>query len=106
MNITDTGLDNLRLAIVQQAADDYLEHKKYLYRLRNSTSDYSALVKRSLSGKIGALIKWFHGDYYKSLCSIDGDYMIEQLNKKFEDWVNSPDSKKKKTYRKKKVIVA
>lgn len=106
MNITDKGLDNLRLAIVQQAAEDYLEYKKQLYKIRNSKSDFNALLRRSLAGKVTHLIKWFHSDYYQSLCDIDGDYMIEQLNKKFREWVDSPDSQKKKTYRKKKVIVA
>ena len=116
MVLTDKGIDNLRCAIVQQTAYDYLEYKKSLYKLRDSDTDYAYHMKRSLIGKIGAIVKWFRGDYYKLLCNIDSEYMLEQLNKEFEQWIikfedkqheSDPREKKRKEnslYRKKRII--
>ena len=122
MVITDKGLDNLRCAIVQQAAYDYLDCRKHLHKLKYLDSDYAYRARKFATGRFAEIKKWFKSDYYTLLCSIDGDKMLRYLDKEYKDWAIKYDSIKQETnddekkkqrkslynrdYKKKKIILA
>ena len=62
--MNDDGIKYLAMAIVFQAVQDY---KKAL--------------KHNDKVEIYNLEKWFRGNWYKTLCSIDGDYLIKKIRK-------------------------
>lgn len=62
--MNDDGIKYLAMAIVFQAVQDY---KKAL--------------KHNDKVEIYNLEKWFKGNWYKTLCSIDGDYLIKKLRR-------------------------
>ena len=63
---------SLGYAIVVQAADDYRE---ILYRLKK---DPTNTVN---TGRATELEHFFHSAWYESLCSLDGDYLINELHR-------------------------
>ena len=60
--MNDDGIKNLAMAIVFQAVQDY---KKAL--------------KHNDKVEIHNLEKWFRGNQYKTLFSIDGEYLIRKI---------------------------
>ena len=60
--MNEEGIKRLAMAIVFQAVQDY---KKAL--------------KHNDKVEIRNLEKWFRGNKYKTLCSIDGDYLIRKI---------------------------
>lgn len=77
--VNDDGVKYLAMAIVLQAVQDY---KKAL--------------KHNDKVEIYNLEKWFRGNWYKTLCSIDGDYLIKNIRKvlKYEKNNKRNDSKR------------
>lgn len=77
--MNDKGVECLRCAIVKQAVEDYLEAKK----------------RYSESNSIGALHtiseckRFFRSEYYQILTDIDGETLIQLLDKKHEEEMNS-----------------
>ena len=122
MVLTDTGIDNLRCAIVQQAAFDYLDYKKRLYKLKDSDTSYAYQVRKFATGRLAEFKKWFESDYYALLCGIDGNKMLRRLDDEYEKWrrrydaiYQETDTKEKRkkqkslwhsNYKKKRVILA
>ena len=60
--MNEEGIKRLALAIVLQAVQDYK----------------TALIKND-KVEIHNLEKWFKGNRYKTLCSIDGEYLIRKI---------------------------
>ena len=80
INICDGGLDNLKNAIVIQAAEDYLYVKKLCYAFnRQPTKDEQAMVDDC--------IRFFHSEWYMMLCDMDGDDLLKKLDKHFYEWI-------------------
>lgn len=77
--MNDDGIKYLAMAIVYQAVQDY---KKAL--------------KHNDKVEIYNLEKWFRGNWYKTLCSIDGDCLIKKIRKvlKYEKNNKRNDSKR------------
>lgn len=77
--VNDDGIKYLAMAIVLQAVQDY---KKAL--------------KHNDKVEIYNLEKWFRGNWCKTLCSIDGDYLIKNIRKvlKYEKNNKRNDSKR------------
>lgn len=72
--IHDGGVENLRVAIVETACHDYLraKTKKYFTHKKNEDMD--------------ELLRFFRSDWYRELMpKIDGEFLIKQLDKKFEE---------------------
>ena len=63
---------SLALAIVLQAADDY---RKALCRLKKNPTNKSNICRAV------DLEKFFHSAWYGMLCAVDGDSMIDELQK-------------------------
>lgn len=72
----DEGVNNLRCAIVERAAKDYLFLKKRYCKTKDDK--YLRQLNR--------IIRFFRSEWYTNLIfSIDGETMLELLDKKFED---------------------
>lgn len=72
--------ENLANAIVVFAAQDF--KKAYKRYLRNSRS-------REAAGEVEALIRFFMGDYYKALTSVDGEVLVRELKRQVEEKINA-----------------
>lgn len=59
-------------AIIEQAAKDYMTAIRRLKRERTG----AAAMKEAME-----IEKFFHSEWYKTLTSIDGDYMIDRLRR-------------------------
>lgn len=69
----DDPYRRLAAAIVEQAAQDYQAAMEYLYENPHGRKRISSIVEK-LEGE-----EFFRGDWYQTLCSIDGELMIRQL---------------------------
>ena len=88
-NIDNDGVMNLCNAIVEQAAKDYLKAKKGLY-LKNPKNK-SRIEK--LQWRLEETTNFFRGKWYRTICTIDGEYMLQKLDEEFEEWKNDHDRK-------------
>lgn len=79
INICDEGLDNLKNAIVIQAAEDYLEVKKLCYAFNRQPHKKEQLM-------IDDCIRFFHSEWYETLCKVDGSRLIKMLDDLFNEW--------------------
>ena len=86
--LDDEGVALLAEAVVAQAAKDYLKAKKDLF---NANPLFQETVKR-LQWKLDSAVKFFRSKWYRTLCSIDADYLLKKLDEEFEEWVNTPDA--------------
>ena len=68
------GIDNLRCAIVEQAATDYVDL-------------LAGFVVPSADCNVDEIRKFFHSDWYNLLCNIDPEYLIENLERKAKKMV-------------------
>ena len=64
-----SGYQDLAIAIIQSVANDYKAVLKILKRRPD-------LVRRS---NVKELERFFHSDWYKTLTSVDGDYIINKI---------------------------
>lgn len=72
------GYDNLRCAIVEQAAKDYMKAKKRYLKSKNK--DRQALYR------INECTKFFKSEYYIALMpNLDGEAFIKMLDKKVDE---------------------
>ncbi len=67
--MTDAGVNNLRFAIVSQAVDDYF-------------SLLSMLASPTVNRNIFMLEDFFHSGWFALLCDLDGDVLMEKIQKK------------------------
>lgn len=88
-NIDNDGVINLCNAIVEQAAHDYLKAKKKLY-LENPENKTRI---EKYQWRLEETISFFRGKWYRTLCSIDPEWLMKKLDEEFEEWKNDPDRK-------------
>lgn len=74
------GVEGLAMAIVFQAVKDY---KKAL--------------KHNDKTEIYCLEKWFRSSWYKTLCRIDGDFLIQRIREEWEREKNNKRNDSKRT---------
>ncbi len=67
--MTDAGVNNLRFAIVHQAVDDYFNL-------------LSMLASPTVNRNIFMLEDFFHSGWFALLCDLDGDVLMEKIQKK------------------------
>lgn len=79
MHLTTTNFEDLANAIIYQAAEDYM----VAYRQVNILSG-----GKSSRSDVRSLERFFRSDWYKTLTSVDGEYLISLLRKKaLEDYI-------------------
>ena len=71
--VQDDPYRNLAAAIVEQAAQDYQEAMEYLYEKPDGRKKMDCITEKLEDEE------FFRGDWYQTLCGIDGEKMILQL---------------------------
>ena len=95
--MTAIGAERLSNAIVEQAARDYMDIKKELMDLsvNPSGNDTDRIVM--LEDELTALIKFFKSEWYRQLTTVDGVWLMKELDKKaVADWHKDQKKKEKK----------
>lgn len=72
--LSPAGVERLKLAIVKQAADDYVDIK-------------AGFVLETSECNLRELNHFFQSDWYESLCKIAPDYLIKELERKIKNMV-------------------
>lgn len=108
VKICDKGCENLVAGIIKQAVDDYVKAKHELHWLNDTDRAIIKVIKTdsknnpsiktleeafvALERKViknEALLeesrRFFKSDFYKSMTDIDGEYMLAQAQKRYED---------------------
>lgn len=70
--ISREGLENLRYGVVAQAVRDYRQ------LLRGK-------IKPTADCNISELEKFFRGKWFKALCDLDGEYLIQTIRKQVKE---------------------
>lgn len=84
--MTDVGAIRLSNAIVANAAEEYVRIKKEMIDVGED---------RVLVDELKSLKRFFKSAWYRMLTTVDGDWLMKELDKKaVEDW--EKDQKKKK----------
>lgn len=100
MTICKQGIENLSVAIVQLAAEDYLEYKKKLHKIDNYgrvyKKDGKVIRREHFEHELDLVIDWFYSDMYSALCCIDANRMFDELDRQFEEWKSEYDRRKRK----------
>lgn len=81
--MTEIGYNNLRLAVIKQACDDYLtEHR----RLRLCKDDDKGREKaKGIKEEIERIEKFFSSEHFKFFCDLDGGKLCEALKEKAKE---------------------
>lgn len=79
-DVTRANWENLANAIVLSAVRDFRTAYKKL--LRNPKS-------REAAGEVTALVRFFTSDYYGSLTSVDGEFLVRKLKSEVEEKMNA-----------------
>lgn len=79
---------NLANAVVVQAAEDYLQCRRRLKRLKST--DFSDIDEQKqenyekqlvkVQGELNQLVDFFHSDWYRCLTTADPDLILEKLD--------------------------
>lgn len=79
--------DVLAHGIVIQAAKDYLSYRRTKEKLEaiNSEDERHLMNLKRATDEFDAVVRFFKSDWYKQLCNIDGDRMLEMLDKEYHD---------------------
>ena len=87
MSIRNDGYVNLANAIVEQAAKDYLMHKKRLYILGDDDdpNEFRGEVIR-YRNKLNDVRKFFKSKWYKTLTDLNAEVLVGRLDEEFEEW--------------------
>ena len=105
--MNDVFVDNLRIAIVRQAVDDYVRSAREIMRLQENRQKYvidlvvadSKMKKpynytyhtadleiqrriKNLKMDMKNIEKFFTGEYFKTLFNIDGGFMVKKIREK------------------------
>lgn len=86
MVLEKKDVDNIREAIVRQAAEDYLLYKKRLYKLDRGLiriKDSKQVTERDLD----RVIDFFYSEWFMMLCPYDPNAIFDQLDSQFDEWV-------------------
>lgn len=86
-----TAYENLANAIVEKAAEDYLEGKKHLWSLQ-----YGPKRSRAYKNKSALIVKWtgikdsaesfLRSERLAIFTDIKGEYLISKLDEEFDKW--------------------
>lgn len=77
---TRAGWENLANAIVLSAVKDFrTEYKRYL---KNPKS-------KDAANEVAELIRFFTSEYYSSLTSVDGEFLVRELKSEVEEKINA-----------------
>lgn len=80
MEGTMTNWENLANAIVLTAVKDFrTEYKRYM---KNSKS-------KAAASEVASLIRFFTSDYYSTLTSVDGEFLVRKLKEEVEEKINA-----------------
>ena len=79
-DITKDNWERLANAIIVTAAKDF--RKQYKKLLKNPKSQMAA-------ADVASLIRFFRSDYYSSLTSVDGEFLVRKLKSKVEEKINA-----------------
>ena len=82
MDYVAAGFEGLSEAIVAQAGRDYLEVKKRLHRI-----DQFKKEEKKLTLELKRLNRFFNSEWFRSLSAVDNKWLVEQLNKEYENWL-------------------
>lgn len=77
--------------IVKQAADDYLRIRRDLWRMDASrvfATDKEREHEKALKTDLRSCVRFFRSEWYRFLCTFDGEVMLELLDKHFDDYIN------------------
>ncbi len=77
---TNTSWENLANAVVLSAVRDFRTEYKKLLRNPNS---------KAAAGEVASLVRFFISDYYKSLTSVDGGFLVRKLKDEVEEKINA-----------------
>jgi hypothetical protein len=91
--ICEDGYKNIYMATVGQAAKDYLKAKERLYDL--SKSKNVDVNEDKYKKEIARIKKFFHSEMYQTMCTINGDWLIRQLDEKHIEDMKTKETKKK-----------
>lgn len=81
---TKENWENLANAIVLTAVKDFrTEYKKLL---KNPKS-------KAAAAEVASLIRFFTSDYYSSLTSVDGEFLVRKLKSEVEEKINADKGK-------------
>lgn len=72
--MTDKGLDNLRFGIIEQAINDYFDL-------------LAGFKKPTANCNVNELKRFFHSQWFYSLCNIDSEYIMNTLERKAKTMV-------------------
>lgn len=70
--------EDLANGIIVRACDDYKKALKDLKKAIEKKTGFE--TKNVLAQKIRDLNRWFRGDWYETLTSVDPEYLIQHLN--------------------------
>ena len=94
--MTDIGLQNLRSAIIQQMAQDWLDSKRQLYLwecgyIKLSKTEEAIYRRRHIDA-----IDFFRSDWFVQLSDgIDGDTALKGLEDYYPEWFRKQNEKKR-----------
>ena len=77
---TRANWENLANAIVLTSVKDF--RREYKKLLRNPKS-------RDAASEVAALIRFFTSEYYSSLTSVDGEFLVRRLKSEVEEKLNA-----------------
>lgn len=72
--LSPVGIENLKIAIVKQAADDYIDLRG---GFAIETAEYN----------LKEIERFFHSDWYSLLSKVNPDYILEELERKLKKMV-------------------
>lgn len=95
------GYERLSNAIIEQAAKDYIRWRKDLYHFskgkqyhKHGSSTTTAERIEKLNIEVEKIRKFFRGQWFVELNSMDGEYILNRLDDEFEKWVREQNLKR------------
>lgn len=69
--LSPIGIENLKIAIVKQAADDYIDLR-------------GGFAVETAECNLKEIKRFFHSDWYSLLSKVNPDYILEELERKLK----------------------
>lgn len=79
MEICEKGFEQLRFAIIKQAAEDYLEVLTYAHRAKKWERTDKRVKMERMKNDCEA---FFHSQWYEALCDIPCNALMEELRRR------------------------
>ena len=95
--MTDIGLQNLRSAIIEQAAWDWLTSKRKLYLMTHGYEKWSREKEHKYRRRYIEAIDFFNSDWFTQLSNgMDGKTALDGLESYYPIWYREQNQKKYK----------